>query len=200
MRGEFPGKDIPSVPAKNRTSAVAPGIRNTLTVPVGNNGRESDTASRTSSESSASTSPPTSPGLPPKSPTSKRDQILRSLSPRPKEHASDENHVLREKNRLTLRSFLRQIIKDKRLVRSRALAAFLLHDPIEKLSKEEEVDIERRLELDRLRLAEQQQFVEESRKRARELEQWLRGFKKELIKNRIMVNYGTNCRGIDKVI
>ena len=39
--------------------------------------------------------------------------------------------------------------------------------------------------MDRLRLEEQKKFVEESRKRARELEQWLRGFKSDLIRNRI---------------
>jgi hypothetical protein len=129
-----------------------------------------------------------SPTLPPENPTpqlkipqSKREKILHSLSPRPKEPKSDENQVPREKNRLTLRSFLRQIIRDKRLVRSKSVAAFLLNNPIVKLSKEEEADIKRRLEMDRLRLNEQEQFIEESRKRARELDIWLRGFKKELI-------------------
>lgn len=122
------------------------------------------------------------------------------MSPRAKEPASDDNRLPREKNRLTLRSFLRQIIKDKRLARSKALAAFLLRDPIQNLSKEEEADIRRRLEMDRLRLVEQKQFIEESRKRARELDIWLRGFKKELIKNRIVLECGTNYRGVDKII
>jgi len=57
---------------------------------------------------------------------------------------------------------------------------------LEKLSKEEEADVERRLEMDRLRLAEQKKFVDESRKRARELDQWLKGFKSDLIRNRIL--------------
>jgi hypothetical protein len=60
-----------------------------------------------------------------------------------------------------------------------------LHAPIQRLSKEEESDIQRRIEMDRLRLEEQKKFVEESRKRARELEQWLRGFKSDLVRNRI---------------
>jgi len=55
------------------------------------------------------------------------------------------------------------------------------------LSKEEEADIERRLEMDRLRLSEQKKFVDESRKRARELDQWLKGFKSDLIRDRILV-------------
>jgi hypothetical protein len=100
-----------------------------------------------------------------------------------KQATSHDFHVPREKNRLTLRSFLRQIIKDKKLGRSKTLSHFLLDDPLSKLTKEEEADIERRLDMDRLRLQEQAKFVEESRKRAKELDQWLRGFKSDLIRN-----------------
>ena len=110
-----------------------------------------------------------------------RERIFRSRSPLP----PDPNSLPREKNRLSLRSFLRQIIKDKRLVRSKALRSFLLDNPLQKLTKEEEADFKRRLEMDRLRLNEQKKFIEESRKRARELDQWLREFKKELINDRI---------------
>jgi hypothetical protein len=101
-----------------------------------------------------------------------------------KQATSHDYHIPREKNRLTLRSFLRQIIKDKRLEKSKALTEFLLRDPI-RLGKEEEADIERRLEMDRIRLAEQRKFVAESRKRAKELDEWLRGFKSDLIRKRL---------------
>ena len=189
MREEFPGKEIPRVPAKNRSSTIVPGIYDTVSSVIKNNGGDSDAGSRTSSDSSGTASAPSSPNLQSGSPTRKRDLIFQLHS-----HSSPVlpiNSVPREKNRLTLRSFLRQIIKDKRLVRGKALLRFLLNDPIAKLSKDEEADIERRLEMDRLRLEEQKKFVEESRKRARELEQWLRGFKKELINNRMTF---TVCR------
>jgi len=75
------------------------------------------------------------------------------------------------------------LIRDKRIGRSKAVAEFLLKDPI-RLGKEEEADIEHRLEMDRIRLGEQKKFVEESRKRAKELDEWLRGFKSDLIRNR----------------
>ena len=138
-------------------------------------------------------SPPTSPSAKPQSLSLKTDfnsgQRSRSSSPvLQKQAISRDYQVPREKNRLTLRSFLRQIIRDKRLVRSKALVRFLLNDPIQKLSKEEEADIQRRLEMDRLRLDEQKQFVEESRKRAKEFEEWLRGFKRELIHNGMCYN------------
>jgi hypothetical protein len=179
LREEFPGKDIPRVPTKNKSSAVAPGIRNTISSALNGNGdNSSDTASITSSDSVSTTnsSPPSSPSQTPTSqtPTGLKGAIFHDY------------HVPREKNRLTLRSFLRQIIRDKRLRKSKSLSLFLLSDPLEKLTKEEEADIERRLDMDRLRLTEQQKFLDESRKRARELDQWLRGFKSELIRNRIL--------------
>ena len=70
-------------------------------------------------------------------------------------------------------------------MRSKALAAFLLADPLPGLNREEEEDVQRRLDMDWLRLEEQKKFIEESKKRAKEFEQWLREFKKELIQNRI---------------
>lgn len=195
MREEFPGKDIPRVPTKNRSSAVAPGIRNTISSALNGSGdNSSDTASITSSDSVSTTneSPPSSPtpiSTPP-TPTGLKGAIFHKRSSSAtglqKQATSRDYHVPREKNRLTLRSFLRQIIRDKRLRKSKALSQFLLSEPLEKLTKEEKADIERRLDMDRLRLVEQKKFVDESRKRARELDQWLRGFKSELIRNRIL--------------
>jgi len=161
-----------------------------ISSPDKNGGELSDTASQTSSESSVVESSPPSPHLQSSSPSSVRSKLdllthHRSHSSTSLQVPSQSSHVPREKQRLTLRAFLRQIIKDKRLVRSQHLVDFLLHAPIQTLSKEEESDIQRRLEMDRLRLEEQQKFVEESRKRAKELEQWLREFKSDLIRNRI---------------
>jgi hypothetical protein len=190
LREEFPGKDIPRVPAKNRSAAVAPGIRNTLSSALnGNGGDTSDNASITSSDS-ISTTNETPPSSPTYTPSSSKVSILHkhtsSASGLQKQAASHDYHVPREKNRLTLRSFLRQIIRDKRLRKSKTLSQFLLTGPLGKLSKEEEADVERRLEMDRLRLSEQKKFVDESRKRARELDQWLKGFKSDLIRDRIL--------------
>jgi hypothetical protein len=161
----------------------------------GNGGDSEDTASITSSESSVSTTndtidtPPSSPTPRVSTPTSKLSSVFHGRSSSStgleKQAAWQKSHVPREKNRLTLRSFLRQIIKDKKTARSKALSHFLLKDPLSKLTKEEEADMARRLEMDRLRLAEQKQLAEESRKRARELEKWLRTFKSDLIRNRM---------------
>ena len=171
-----------------------------------NGGESSDTASRTSSESSLVESSPPSPHIRSTSPSSPRSRLdplthHRSHSTPSLQVPSHSSHVPREKQRLTLRAFLRQVIKDKRLVRSQHLIDFLLHAPIQRLSKEEESDIQRRLEMDRLRLEEQKKFVEESRKRARELEQWLRGFKSDLIRNRITFQMRKLIvRGIDEIV
>lgn len=146
----------------------------------------------------------TPPGSPTQNTASSTSSIVHkrssSASGLQKQAAGHDYHVPREKNRLTLRSFLRQIIRDKRLRKSKALSQFLLSDPLEKLSKEEEADVERRLDMDRLRLAEQKKFVDESRKRARELDQWLKGFKSDLIRNRTSPLDTSHRRGLDKVI
>jgi hypothetical protein len=160
------------------------------------------------SESSVGTTNGTPPGSPTfrpgTSPPPKTGIISHFRSPSNsglhKQATSHDFHVPREKNRLTLRSFLRQIIKDKKLGRSKALAHFLFHDPLPRLTREEEADIERRLDMDRLRLVEQRKFVEESRKRARELEDWLRGFKSDLVRNRMSFWDGADDRGVDQVI
>ena len=176
----------------------------------GNGGDSEDTASITSSESSASATndtidTPLSSPTPRISTPSKLSSVFHGRSSSAtgleKQAASHQSHVPREKNRLTLRSFLRQIIKDKKTARSKALSHFLLKDPLSKLTKEEEADIARRLEMDRLRLAEQKQFVEESRKRARELDKWLRTFKSDLIRNRMTHDrWHAHNRWFDKTI
>jgi hypothetical protein len=51
--------------------------------------------------------------------------------------------------------------------------------------------------MDQLRLEEQKKFVEESRKRAKELDKWLRGFKNDLIRNRILPFDHTYNRGFN---
>jgi hypothetical protein len=170
------------------------------------NGDESDTASITSESSVGTTNgtPPGSPTVRPgTSPPPKTGIISHFRSPSNsglhKQATSHDFHVPREKNRLTLRSFLRQVIKDKKLGRSKALAHFLLHDPLPRLTREEEADIERRLDMDRLRLAEQKKFVEESSKRARELEHWLRGFKSDLVRNRVSFWDGLMIEGLTKL-
>jgi len=195
LRQEYPGKDIPRVPAKNKTSTTAPSVlRNTIAAALEVNGNDSsDTASITSSNSGSSVpspiqSPASSPPTGASTPSSKSSIFHKrseSASALHKQATSHDYHVPREKNRLTLRSFLRQITKDKRLGKSKALSQFLLKNPIH-LGKEEEEDIERRLEMDRMRLREQRKFVYESRKRAKELDQWLRGFKSDLIRNRLV--------------
>ena len=197
LRDEFPGKDIPRVPSKNKAPTVLSGFRTAVSAVLDTNeGESSETSGRSSPESFSSAtiesppvSSPASPGLPVPAVGSPLDDLSRHRSRSSptlhKQATSYDYQVPREKNRLTLRAFLRQIVNDKRLLRSNSLLQFLLSDPITKFTKEEEADIGRRLQMDQLRLAEQEQFVVESRKRARELDQWLKEFKHDLIANRI---------------
>ena len=87
----------------------------------------------------------------------------------------------RERNRLTLRAYLRHLLSNQDIANSGITQNFLLHEPIE-LSNEERTDAMRREEMDRMREAEADKFKSEVSGRVRELESYLRGFKDELVK------------------
>lgn len=87
----------------------------------------------------------------------------------------------RERNRLTLRAYLRQLMINEDVANSTALQAFLLNGTTT-LTPAEDADVSRREEMDKLREAESAKFKSEVSNRVRELEQHLRGFKDELVK------------------
>ncbi|KAK0553655.1 hypothetical protein OC845_001127 [Tilletia horrida] len=88
--------------------------------------------------------------------------------------------LAREKNRLTLRAYLRSLLAVAPVADSEAFQDFLLGDPIV-LNREEEEDAARRERLDVVRESEQQYFADESAKRAKELQTHLKAFKEDLI-------------------
>ena len=88
--------------------------------------------------------------------------------------------LARERNRLTLRAYLRSLLTNINLASSSAFQSFLLESPII-LTSSELRDISIREEMDRLRDLELQSFRGEVESRVRELESYLRGFKEELV-------------------
>lgn len=100
-----------------------------------------------------------------------------SGSPR---EASDMVPLAREKNRLTLRAYLRSLLKIRSVANSNTLKAFLLDDPIS-LSDAELIDTQRREAMDRMREEEQLRFKQEADRRVAELDEHLEQFKKELM-------------------
>ncbi|POY76521.1 hypothetical protein BMF94_0362 [Rhodotorula taiwanensis] len=96
----------------------------------------------------------------------------------------DPQHVpslARERNRLTLRAYLRSILANPVLASADAFQSFLLESPIE-MSPKEKQDVLIREEMDRIREQEMRSFRAEVEERVEELELYLRKFREELVK------------------
>ncbi|GAA5942680.1 hypothetical protein JCM1841_004150 [Sporobolomyces salmonicolor] len=97
----------------------------------------------------------------------------------------DPNHLpslARERNRLTLRAYLRSLLHNPVLASSSAFQSFLVESPIS-LTPREEQDVLVREEMDRIREQEARSFRNEVEERVEELEGYLRGFREELVKH-----------------
>ncbi|GAA5856145.1 hypothetical protein JCM8547_003002 [Rhodosporidiobolus lusitaniae] len=97
----------------------------------------------------------------------------------------DPQHVpslARERNRLTLRAYLRHLLNNPVLASSSAFQSFLVESPLT-LSPREEQDVLIREEMDRIREQEAKSFRAEVDERVEELEGYLRMFREELVKH-----------------
>ena len=88
----------------------------------------------------------------------------------------------RERNRLTLRAYLRTLLANPVLAASDAFQSFLLETPIQ-LTSTEVRDVEIREEMDRIREEEVRSFRIEVEERVEELERHLRGFREDLVQS-----------------
>ncbi|RUP48135.1 PX-associated-domain-containing protein [Jimgerdemannia flammicorona] len=92
-----------------------------------------------------------------------------------------EHHLYRERDRLSLRSFLHRVVADPRLARSEIFIQFLTSDPF-KMNHEESYNAERRAEMDQIRADQEKRFKEEVDRKVEKLNGQLEGLKKELMK------------------
>lgn len=90
--------------------------------------------------------------------------------------------LARERNRLTLRAYLRTLLHNPTLAASPAFQSFLVESPVQ-MTPSEMRDVEVREEMDRIREEEARSFRTEVEERVAELEGYLRGFREELVKN-----------------
>lgn len=88
--------------------------------------------------------------------------------------------LARERNRLTLRAYVRSLLSIHAVADSELLREFLLNDPIE-LSAAEAEDVAARAHADAVRAEQRQQFARETAARAGELRAHLGAFKAELL-------------------
>ncbi|GAA5820277.1 hypothetical protein JCM10212_000396 [Sporobolomyces blumeae] len=123
---------------------------------------------------------------PPASPRNSTDGFGSSSSSVPSTPPTFDGHHLpslaRERNRLTLRAYLRHLLANPVLSSSAAYQSFLLESPIT-LSAKEEHDVLIRDEMDRIREQEAKSFKAEVEGRVEELEGYLRRFREELVQH-----------------
>lgn len=185
LRTEIPGKILPPLPRKNKTS--------TMRVLTGKADDEDDISISSASESGSTEEPvglryylglgghsrsKSSSSL--NSPTSSGFGG-RASSDRLSSETGGERIVLhREEQRVSLRAFLRTALQNERIATSNAMREFLGNDPV-KLNREEQEDVARRKEMDMRRIDEQRQFYEIARKRAKDLDIHMEKFRRDIV-------------------
>ncbi|KAI1118946.1 hypothetical protein F5Y14DRAFT_438412 [Nemania sp. NC0429] len=205
LREELPGKVLPPLPKKNKSTTTASGLFS----------RAVDGAddSDISSISSKSTLPPVSQtdGLtePMKTltvrdhrrskstasnQTSTRASFEGRLSPAPRAEVSKssvnaaggrtnlgQNTILwREDQRISLRAFLRYLLHNPQVAQTSAVQEFLTRDPITPTDEDVD-DIHQRKAVDAKRVEEQKEFFEIARKRAAELDVYMEKFRQDIV-------------------
>lgn len=198
LRLELPGKILPPLPKKNKSSSTTSGFFNS--------GGDSDadsvsststhkTALQTTNGGAETSSRLSVRGLSWKPPVRKETALTvqgalghkrkgsaassargsprPSTDDRPRSPLSpgkqDDLVLYRESQRISLRSFLRSLLQNPQIAQTKAMQEFLTRDPI-KLNDEDLVDIMKRKLVDEKRMEEQKQFYEIARKRAAELD------------------------------
>ncbi|KAJ5884855.1 hypothetical protein N7495_009365 [Penicillium taxi] len=105
-----------------------------------------------------------------------------SRSPRASSDNTREAVLYREEQRVSLRAFLRTILQNPRIAESKSVDEFLTAQPIT-LNEEELLDVERRKDMDAIRIEEQQRFYEIARERAAELDVYMENFRKDIVES-----------------
>ncbi|OQD76894.1 hypothetical protein PENDEC_c003G02806 [Penicillium decumbens] len=179
LRTEFPGKHLPPLPRKNKTSTSSSWF-----------GSNDDDASSISSLSTLDTSLPDertsttgrtlAPGTVHRTPS--RGSMRSTKSPRPSTEVSRETVLYREEQRVSLRAFLRTLLQNKKYADSKSVEEFLTAKPMT-LNEEELIDVQRRKEMDAIRIEEQKRFYEIARQRAAELDVYMEKFRREIVES-----------------
>ncbi|KAJ5668502.1 uncharacterized protein N7477_007072 [Penicillium maclennaniae] len=179
LRTEFPGKHLPPLPRKNKSSTSSSWF-----------GSHDDDASSVSSLSTQDASisderTSTTTGLNLAPGTIHRSVSKASMRSARSPRASDvsrETVLYREEQRVSLRAFLRTLLQNKKYAESKSVEEFLTAKPI-KLNEEELIDVERRKGMDAIRIEEQKRFYEIARQRAAELDVYMEKFRRDIVES-----------------
>ncbi|KAI8952109.1 hypothetical protein F4801DRAFT_589177 [Xylaria longipes] len=183
LRHELPGKVLPPLPKKTKSTTTTSGLFSRTT----DGADDSDV----SSVSSASTIPP-SDGLtePMKTLTVRHHRQNKPVSPRvsiegrlntASSGSRVENTVLwREDQRISLRAFLRYLLHNPQIAETNAIREFLTRNPITPTDEDVD-DIHQRKAVDAKRMEEQKEFFEIARKRAADLDVYMEKFRQDIV-------------------
>ncbi|KAK6504104.1 hypothetical protein TWF506_002316 [Arthrobotrys conoides] len=194
LKKEFPGKVFPPLPIKTKASS---GGSTGLLTPSG--AIKDDDSSSISSVSTTASVEVSSRRLSAPFSHSRSASATRnsrsvsrnrsSLNSERGDSPPQENSapLWREDQRVSLRAYLRNLLKNQQIAMSAAMKTFLTDSPV-KLNKEEEADEQRRRLADQARVDEQMKFFEIARSRARELDAYMEGFRREIVEANGLTN------------
>lgn len=177
LRTEFPGKHLPALPRKNKSSTTTSFF-----------GYGDDDRSSVSSVSTQDTGGEESRYSRTLAPGDQDRSLSRSSfsrtprSPRASGEVGRETVLFREDQRVSLRAFLRTLLQNKRIAESKSLKEFLSDEAIT-LNEDELIDMERRKEADAVRVEEQKRFYEIARQRAAELDSYMENFRRDIVES-----------------
>lgn len=187
LRTEFPGKHLPPLPRKNKSSTTSSWFGST----DDDNESISSVSTQDASASDEAT-PSTGRTLAPPSENIVRRSLSKSSlrsskSPRASTEVVSRQTVLyREEQRVSLRAFLRTMLQNKRIAESKSMEEFLTSKPIS-LNEEELIDVKRRKEMDAVRIEEQKRFYEIARQRAAELDVYMEQFRRDIVESSMFI-------------
>lgn len=184
LRTEFPGKYLPSLPRKNKSSTTSSWFGNTDddSTSVSSNSTQDGHVGEERTSTTGRTLLPGGNSLRTRSRSSVRSSKSPRVSPRVSGEHSRETMLYREEQRVSLRAFLRMLLQNKRVAESKAIEDFLTAAPAT-LNEEEMMDVHRRKEMDAIRIEEQKRFYEIARQRAAELDVYMEKFRRDIVES-----------------
>ncbi|KAJ5111486.1 hypothetical protein N7532_002021 [Penicillium argentinense] len=179
LRTEFPGKHLPPLPRKNKTSTSSSWFGSA-------DDDSSSVSSLSTQDASVADDPPATTGrtLAPSGHqrSVSRGSMRSTRSPRPSAEVSRETVLYREEQRVSLRAFLRTLLQNKRIAESKSMEEFLSAQPVN-LNEEELLDVDKRKAMDAVRIEEQKRFYEIARQRAAELDVYMEKFRRDIVES-----------------
>ncbi|EAW09392.1 PX domain protein [Aspergillus clavatus NRRL 1] len=175
LRHEFPGKTLSPLPRKNKTSTAASFFGSA----------DDDDASISSVSTQGTTEGYSGRTLAPGNHHHRslsRSSMRSTKSARVSGENPREAVLYREEQRVSLRAFLRTLLQNNRIAESKAIEEFLTAQPIT-LNEEETIDMNKRKELDAIRIEEQKRFYEIARQRAAELDVYMEKFRRDIVES-----------------